>query len=106
MCKNLLALLVDDDQRGHATHLQPFDLLTVKIGHLVIGIGQPDKWQVFLLPILFERARTVGADCDDLRIPPDKFLVVLAQLRHVPAAVRSHESPVEDQHDVFFAAII
>jgi hypothetical protein len=36
----------------------------------------------------------------------DKFMVILAQLRHMPAAERSYEAAVEYQQDVYLTAKI
>ena len=43
---------------------------------------------------------------DDLGIPLDKHGVILAQLRHVPAAERSEKAPVKDQDNLLDISII
>ena len=48
-----------------------------------------------------EGIRAFGADGDYFGVAHQKFLVIPAQLRHVPAAVGSKKTTVEDQNDIF-----
>jgi hypothetical protein len=73
---------------------------------LALGLGQPNEGQIVLLPIGCKGFGVFGAEDDNLRLSLDKFLMILAQLRHVPLAEWSGQAAVEDQHHMRFAAEI
>jgi len=101
-----LALFVDHHQRRHAAHLEQLNLLSVLICDGVIGVSQTDEGDVFLLPVGHKSLLVFRTDSDNFAVTIRELLVVLAQLRHMPAAVRSHETPVENQHYVLAIAIV
>ncbi len=59
-----------------------------------------------LAPIRFKGAGIFRTYDDHLGLPLDEFLVILAQLRHVPAAEWSNEAAVEHEQDMRCAAKI
>jgi hypothetical protein len=52
------------------------------------------------IPILVKVFLGIGPDCDHGCVPLDESIIILAQLRHVPAAVGSEETAVEHQIDI------
>jgi hypothetical protein len=52
------------------------------------------------MPEIGERCLVFGADGHDIRISLKEFIIIPAQLRHMPAAVWSHETAVENQQYV------
>jgi hypothetical protein len=53
-----------------------------------------------MIPELDEVLLRIRSDSNDCCLAFDKLRVILAQLRHVPAAVRSGKAPIENQVDV------
>jgi len=80
-----------------STELEQADFLPVPFEDGVTGVGQTDEGQVVLFPIHGKRIRILGSDHNHFGILSDKFVIVLAQLRHVPAAEWSEKTTVEDQ---------
>ncbi len=97
---------VDYNQSGHAAKFHPFHLLSVKIGDGVLGIGQADKGVAVILPETLESLFVFRPDHQDLGPGLLELRSILMQLHHVPAAIRSHEATVEDQHHMLLALII
>jgi hypothetical protein len=50
--------------------------------------------------------RIIGTNNDHLSLTFDEFLIVLAQLRHVPLAKWSGKATVEHEQNIFFAVKI
>ena len=98
-----MPLLVHQHLRRHAAHLEQLDLLAIQLQDRVLGIGQTDEGQVVLLPVTGEGIRPLRAHHDDHRADLLELAVVMAQSRHVRAAERSGEAPVEHQHHVFLS---
>jgi hypothetical protein len=48
----------------------------------------------------------IRPDDHDFGFMRDKFVIILAQLRHVPLAERSLETPVQHQDNVFFISVV
>ncbi len=72
----------------------------------MLGVGQTDKGQLMIGPIIFKEMLGLGANHDDLRVALDKLLVLSTQLRRMLFAERSEEAAIENQYDVFLAAKI
>jgi hypothetical protein len=53
------------------------------------------------VPVIYESCFVIWTNDQDLCLEFDEVLIVPAQLRHVPAAEWSKESPVEDKQNVF-----
>ncbi len=100
------ASFIHDNLGGHSPQLEEVDFLPVQFEHAGLRIGQTDEGQVVLFPISLKSLCIFRADDHHLRPPFDEFLIVLAQLRHVPLAERSGKGAVEDQQYVGFAAKI
>ena len=96
----------DKHLRGHSAQLEQSYLLAVHLQHAVLGVGQPDEWQVLFLPVAPERLRPLGPDSEYLGIQFREALIIAAQLRHVPAAERSGKPAVKDYQHVFAAGKI
>ena len=99
-------LLVDDQLCWHPSQFEPFDLLAVDAGNSMAGVSQSLKGNVVFLPIGLELISAVRADGDHNGISRDELIMILAQLRHVPAAEWSIEATVEDQHDMRVPGIV
>jgi len=54
MCEADIALGVDNTVQGHASQLEEIDFLPVRSRNRMVGIGQPAKWNRFILPVLPE----------------------------------------------------
>jgi hypothetical protein len=52
--------------------------------------------------VTFESHLLVGANNDDLGLKFLELCVILAQLRHVPAAERSHKTAIENEQNTLF----
>ena len=95
--------LVDQHHCRHAAQPEQADLLPISFQHVQIRIRQPDEGQRFFFPISFECLGVLRPDGNDFGIPVNKLLIVIAQLREVRPAKRSHEPAIEYQEDVFAA---
>ena len=72
----------------------------------MFGIWQAGEWQGLLLPVFGNPPGIFWANYNDLGISDSELGIVLAQLRHVRAAVRSSKGAVENQQDIFLTAQI
>jgi len=72
----------------------------------MLWVGQAHKREAFLFPGSLEGPRAIRAHHQDLGLALDKALIILAQLRQVPAAEGSDKAAVKDQHYVLAPAII
>lgn len=102
MGKTDVSILINHAAQGHASHFEEVDLLTVHPRHAVIGVGQTDEGDAFILPILLECGWGIGSHSQDLRVAPHKALMVVPQARQLRAAVRSHEPAQKGEHDRLF----
>jgi hypothetical protein len=92
--------------RGLASELEKIHFLSVPLQHGMRWVGQADEGQLVLFPVHEKCLGALGSNHNHFRVLRDKLVIVLAQLRHVPAAERSEESAVEDQQNVFVSAKI
>jgi hypothetical protein len=90
---------------GHTPQPEELDLLTVHPQDLMFRIRKTDEGQTLALPVVSEGIRTVWSDDNNLSTALGEQQVVLAQLRHMPAAERSLESAIEDKRNVLLDAI-
>ena len=95
-----LAGFIDHHQGRDTTQFEQIPFLPIKVGNGVMRVRQANEGQVMLPPIGFKGLGIVRPDHDYLGLPPGKFRVILAQLRHVPAAVGSGKAAVENQDDI------
>jgi hypothetical protein len=101
-----LAIPIQHDHGRHASEFQELDLLAVGPGDSMLGVRDTGKRHVFPAPPIGKRFGVFRSDGDDLGFTPDELWVILAQLRHVPAAVRSAKAPVEHQDDILFTPVV
>ena len=90
---------IDDTIQWHASQLEKINLLPVLSGNEMIGVGQPDKGDPFLGPVLLEGGQRIRSNGQDLSAAVPKFFIVVSQTRQLRAAVRSHEATQKGQHD-------
>ena len=65
-------------------------------------VGQTDEGQFVFLPIAGKSAGIFGTEYQNLGILFYEFIVILAQLRHMPLAERSEETAIENQQHILF----
>ena len=106
MYKPNLAGFINQHLRGHSSQFEYLDLLTIQFQNQMFGIRQTDKRQIFFCPVIPESFDFFRPGNDDFRIQIYKFLIILAQLRHVRAAEGSEKSAVENHHHIFFVFIV
>jgi len=68
-------------------------------GDLGFKIWAPDKWQLFILPVAFERIRSIRTQGNNLNIAADEFGVILTQLRQMSLAVWSGKPAHQHEQD-------
>lgn len=100
------SLFVDDDLRRHAAELEQVDFLPIKLKHAMLGVGQSDKGQLMISPIILKEMLALGANHNDFRVLLNKLVVISAQLRRMLFAKWSEEATIENQDDVFLAVKI
>ena len=96
------AFFVDKGLGGHSAEFEDLDFLAVLFEHAVLGVGQAGEGEFVDLEIGGELCGVFGADDENGRVALTKFIIVLAQLRHVRAAEGSLEAAVKDEEDVLF----
>jgi len=98
--------LIDDQLCRQATQFQQFDLLPIAFRHRMVRVGQADKRHLVFTPPIRKNFGLLRTDRNYLGAPFYKFQIVLAQLRHMPAAVWSNKAAVENKNDMPGAFII
>lgn len=63
----------------------------------MLRIWETDERKVVFGPVLPKRRGGIRPDDDDLGAAPDELIVIVTQLRQMPAAESSAESTIEDQ---------
>jgi len=96
---------VDNGVHGHAPELEEIDFLFVQFRHLLAYVGQADERDIILAPIFGELSGFIRPDSQDFSPARRELSVAISQTRQLRAAVRSHETAQEGQHDHFLAAI-
>lgn len=94
------ARFVDDHLCGHASQLEKVNFLPVQLQHAGFRIGQTGKWQIVFLPVGGERLSIFRANHNDFGPAVLEFLMVLAQLHHVPLAEWSGKAAVENEQNI------
>jgi hypothetical protein len=92
-------LAIDNAIQRHAAQFEQVHLLFVNSGNAVVRIGQADKGDVFLRPILLKGRRGIGSNRQNLRTASRKFIVLVPQARQLRAAMRSHKPAQESQNN-------
>ena len=96
-----IAFAVHDTVQRHATQLKKIHFLLVYSRNTTIFIGQPNKGNLFIRPILFECWRYIGADRQNLSTSAGEFFIFIAQARQLRAAIWSHEAAQKCKHNWF-----
>ena len=100
------AVSINDHLGRHSAILEYVHLLAIEFEHTVPGIGQAGEREVICLPVVLEGLRIVWAHDQYLCAALYEERIVLAQLRHVPAAERSGKASVEHQHNRFDSSVV
>ncbi len=100
------AIFVYHHQRRQTAELQQFYLLSIAIGDLVRRVWQPYKWKLLLLPLAGVGVGIIRANDENDRVLRGEQIILLAQLRQMPAAVRSEKAAVEHKHHVLLPPVV
>jgi hypothetical protein len=100
------SLLIHDHLGWHPPELEEVDFLTEQLQDAPFRIRQTGIRQAFFLPIRPEFLSIFRTYYQDNRLLFHELIVILAQLRQMPTAVRSGEAPVKDQKDIGFLPVI
>lgn len=92
---------VDDHESGQPAKFEQFNLLAVQVCHPVVRVWQADEGQLFSLPVPGKRRPAFWPNNHNFSIVTDKSQIILPQLRHMPAAVRSGKAAIKHQNNVF-----
>ena len=71
----------------------------------MVRIWQADKRNIFIPPVLFENGRRVGPHGQNLHATIRELIVFITQARQLRAAVRSHKTAQESNHNRLAAEI-
>ncbi len=93
-------LPVDDHLGGHPTQLEQVNLLPIQLQYAGLWIRQPSERKIVFAPVGRKSPLIFWTDHHDARLALDKFLIVLAQLRHMPLAEWSDEPSVEYKQEI------
>ncbi len=80
---------------------------TIRLRNSIVALNAPHdtrERQFLFCPVRLECARRIGSDGENDRVAFHEFVIVLAQLRQMLAAVRSGKAAQKGQHDILFAA--
>jgi hypothetical protein len=99
MCKADVAFGVDHTVERHTSQLEQVDFLAVNSSNRMVRIGQADKGDPLLLPVLPKDRLGVRSDRQDLRAAACELFISIPQTRQLRAAVRSHKTAQEGKHD-------
>ena len=102
---NLPGFVYDEHSR-HSPQLEQVDLLVIQVRHRMLWVGQAGEGERLLFPRALKRAWPIRPDDENLGAPRDKIGIILAQLRQMPAAVRSDKAASEHEHDVLASPVI
>ena len=86
---------IDHIIQGHSSQLKEIHFLPVHSGNQMFSIGQPDKGNLFIPPILFKDQRRIGSHSQDFRAAARELIISVSQARQLRAAVRSHKAAQE-----------
>ena len=95
------ALLIEDDEKGHASQLEQIHFLLVAPGDVMAEIRHPWEREPVLHPIPVERLRRVGPHGKDHRVAPREFLIAIPQARQLRATVWSKKTAQKGQDHRF-----
>jgi hypothetical protein len=90
---------VDNEHRRALAEAERAAHDVVRVERRMVGVGDDRERRRMLLREPFDRGRRFGRDRDHRRAGGGELLVVVTQLREVPAAERSGEAPQEHDDD-------
>lgn len=94
-----ISFFIHNTIQRHSTQFEEVDFLTIHLRDRMIGVGQADKWDALILPIAFEFRFSGWTHGENLRAARGKLRISIAQARQRRAAIRSHKTAQEVQHD-------
>lgn len=83
----------------HTSPLEEIHFLLVHSCNRMFGIGQADKGNLFILPVLLKCRTGIRANRHDQHITICEFFVFITQARQLRAAIGSHKAAQERKHD-------
>jgi hypothetical protein len=101
-----LPSFINQHHGWHAPGSEKLDLLVIKVCNAMSGIGQADKGKLVPGPIFLEGGLVIRTHYQDYRIFCIEFVVISAQLRHMPAAEWSKKAAIEDQDNILLKFVI
>lgn len=90
---------VNDATQGHPSELKEVHFLPVTLGDQAIWVGQPNKGDRFILPVLPESGQSVRSYGYDFHAATREPLIIIPQTRQLRAAVGSHEAAQKGKED-------
>jgi hypothetical protein len=105
MSKTDVTLGIDNTVQWHPSQLEQVDFLPVESGNGMVRVGQANKRNFLILPVLPEHICRIGPHRQDLRPAAGELFVSIAQARQLRATVRSHEPAQEGKHNRLAAKI-
>lgn len=93
-------IFIDGDLGGHAPKLEEVYFLPVALQDRVAGVGQANEWQGIGFPVQRKCQTVFRSNHQDHGVLFCEFVVILAQLRHVPSAEGSEKAAIENEQDV------
>lgn len=106
MCVMYLAVRIDDHDGRHAAKLEQFELLAKCFKYPLVGIGDNREGNLLFLPVRLELVGRIGCDGDDFCVALLKLLVILTQLRQMPAADGSPETTKHHQNQMLAGMVV
>ena len=92
MGKTDISFGINDAIQWHAAQFKKLHLLPVLPGNQMVGIGQTNEGNPFILPVLLKGRQRVWPDRQDFHPAAFKFFILIPQARQLRAAVRSHKA--------------
>ncbi len=99
MRKADIAFGIDNAIQRHSSQLEELHLLPVGSCHRMVWIGQSDKRDLLIDPILLKDRQWIGADSQDFHVAAFELFITIPHTRQLRAAVGSHKAAQKCQHD-------
>ena len=96
---------VDNTVQWHTTQFKKIDLLPVFLGDQVVRVGQPNKRNFFIPPILLKGRQWIRSYSQYFHTALCELLIFITQARQLRAAIGSHKAAQEGKQDRFPAKI-
>ncbi len=99
-------VFADGYHARHASELQEFEFLTQDVQMLFVWIRDAREGKLFFFPEAGHFIRFVCANRDDFGVTLDKLVIILTQLRQMPAADWSPEAPKHHEDNVVVTDVV